>query len=502
MHGFSSLSRYISALALVAAATLVCEVLRSYFSPVNMVMAYLLAVVVAAVSLGRWPAIVAALFGVVSFDFFFVPPRFSFSVADKEYLLTFFALFVVGMVISALVARAREQAETLRIRGEETAALYRLSRDLSTVAELDGVLRGAVGSLEENLHVTVAIWMQGDDGLEMVVSSVGLHPDNADHEAAGWSFLSQRSSGLGTDMFVAASMLHLPLKSAAMVEGVLSVAPADGLPVPEGKRRTLETCAAHIAMALERARLASAAEEARLLKARETLERALLNSISHDLRTPLVSVTGVLSSLRDEGAVLDEHARQELLETACGEAERLNRFVGNLLDMTRLEAGAVRLTLEPCDAQELVGCALSAMEQRLGERRVEVTLAPDLPLVPMDLVLMIQVLVNLLDNAHKHAPRGSDITIAGRVENPWLVMEIVDRGPGVAEKDLERIFDKFYRIPVPEGAGGTGLGLSICKGIIEAHGGRIRAENLAGGGFCMEVRLPLAVEGSSDDAGT
>jgi two-component system sensor histidine kinase KdpD len=364
------------------------------------------------------------------------------------------------------------------------------------------VLRGAVRNLEENLHVLVAVWMQGGDGPETVVSSVGLHPTDSDREAVGWSFLSRRASGLGTETFAAGSMLHLPLKSAAMVEGVLSLAPTDGRAVPEGKRRMLETCAAHIAMALERARLATAAEEARLFKARESLERALLNSISHDLRSPLAAVTGVLSSLRDERAVLDDQARQELLETACGEAERLNRFVGNLLDMTRLEAGAVHLKSELCDVQELVGCALSAMEQRLGARRVEVMLAPDLPPVPMDLVLMIQVLVNLLDNAHKHAPPGSDIGLIGRVEEPWLVVEVVDRGPGVPEQDLQRIFDKFYRIPVPEGAGGTGLGLPICKGIIEAHGGMIRAGNRSGGGLKVEIRLPLPAEGSNDDAGT
>lgn len=500
MHLWSALSRYASASALVVAATLVCEALRPYLSPVNMVMAYLLAVVIAAVSLGRRAAIITALLGVVAFDYFFVPPRFSFSVADKEYLLTFSALLAVGMLISALVARAREQAETLRVKGEETTALYRLSRELATIADPGVVLRGAVGSLEANLHVTVVVWLEVAGGLEAAVSSAGLQPGDTDREAARWTFLNRRPSGLGTEMFATASLLHLPMKSSALVEGVLSVALADGRPVPEEKRRTLETCSAHIAMALERGRLAQAAEEARLLKARETLERALLNSISHDLRTPLVSVTGVLSSLREEGAVLDEKAKRELLETAWGEAERLNRFVGNLLDMTRIEAGAVRLKAEPCDLQELVGCTLAAVEQRLGDRRIEVALASDLPPAAMDLVLMIQVLVNLLDNAHKHAPAGSAIGIGARVEGQWLVLEIVDHGPGVPEHDLQRIFDKFYRLPVPEGAGGTGLGLAICRGIVEAHGGAISAANRVDGGFVIEIRLPVAR--SNHESGT
>lgn len=486
-----SLSRSVSVLALVAAATLACEALRPYISPVNMVMAYLLAVVIAAVSLGRWPAIAAALLGVVTFDFFFVPPRFSFSVADKEYLLTFFALFAVGMVISALVARAREQAESLRVKGEETAALYRLSRDLSAVTGQEGVLHRAVSSLEGNLHVKVAVWMDGDHGMAVAAATGGLSPETTDQEAVRWSLLSGRESGLGTGMFTGATMLHIPMKSAAMVEGVLSVASAEGPPLRMEKRRTLETCSAHIAMSLERVRLAAAAEEARVLKARETLERALLNSISHDLRTPLAIVTGVLSSLQDPGSHLDENSRRELLDSASTEAGRLNRFVGNLLDMSRIEAGAVRLNLEPCDVQDLAGCAMAPLESRLKQRKITFRMQPDIPLVPMDLLLMTQVLINLLDNSLKYSPPDKQIEVTATIDGTWLTIEVADRGEGVPEHDLKRIFDKFHRIPVPEGAAGTGLGLAICKGIVEAHGGEIEAVNRSGGGLKIMIRLPL-----------
>jgi two-component system sensor histidine kinase KdpD len=203
-------------------------------------------------------------------------------------------------------------------------------------------------------------------------------------------------------------------------------------------------------------------------------------------------VTGVLYSLKEEGARLSDQSRRDLLESACSEAERLNRFVGNLLDMTRIEAGAIRPNAELCDVQDLVGCALAAVDQRIGNRTVKIQLPDDLPLVSMDLVLMTQVLVNLLDNAHKYAPRESSIEATASVDGTWLVIEVADRGPGVPEHDLKRIFDKFYRIPVPEGAGGTGLGLSICKGVIEAHGGSIRAENRTGGGLKIVIRLPLA----------
>lgn len=349
-------SGYIGSLLLVGAATLICEFIRPHLIPTNMVMIYQLAVVIAAVKLGLRPAIATAFFSVLTFDFFFVPPRLTFNVTEKEYLVTFTGFFVVGVIISSLVAKVREQS-------------------------------------------------------------------------------------------------------------------------------------------LERERLSKEAEKARILQVQENLERALLNSISHDLRTPLVSIKGALSALKDEGDRLSGQARQELLETASDEAERLNRFVGNLLDMTRLEAGAMRLKIEPSDVQELIGCALSATESRLGEREVSVTLPPGLTLIPLDIVLMTQVLVNLLDNANKYAPAMSSIEIEASVGSDWLTLTVADRGPGVPESELPHIFDKFYHIQVPEKAGGTGLGLSICRGIVEAHGGGIMAKNRAGGGLVVEILLPVNVQG-------
>jgi len=483
--------RHLFSLALIFAATLVCEVLRPYLSPPNMVMVYLLAVVVAALRLGRWPAVTAAALGVLAFDFFFVPPRFSFSVADKEYLLTFFSLFCVGMVISELVARAGEQAESLRIKGEETATLYGLSRELSAAADLEAVLKGTVRNLEENLRQRVLIWMPDGEELEVVEASAGLQITAADREAAIWTFRSRRPSGLGTDMLAGSSMLHLPIKSPTITEGVLSLSTDPESSLKHEQRWVLEACTNQIALAVERARLTKNAEETRLLMARKNLERVLLNSISHDLRTPLVTITGVLDSILDPGNRLPEAARHELLETAREEACRLNRFVGNLLDMTRLEAGAVSLKIEPGDIQDLIGCALSAVEPRLGNRRVNVQLMPDLPLVPFDLVLMTQVVVNLLDNACKLAPESTVIDISARLSDNRLCLEVADRGPGVPESEISRIFEKFYRVPVPEGVSGTGLGLSICRGIVEAHGGMISAHNREGGGLAVAVWLPL-----------
>lgn len=490
---------YAASLALVTAATLLCELLRPFLAPTNMVMFYLLVVVVASVRLGRKPAIATAFLGVLAFDFFFVPPRMTFVVADTQYLLTFLGLFVVGLVISTLVARARERAEVMRAREIQTASLYYLSRDLAASADIDAVLKAVITNVEEALNARVVILLPEGERLDVGAASGGLTLNIKEQAVADWAFRNRHSAGHATDTLVSAELIYLPLQTPDSAMGVLGVQ----LESPEAyhsqdNRRLLDAFATQAAMAMERIRYSRQAEQTQILQARENLERALLNSISHDLRTPLVSVTGALHSLKENGDHLDNDTRQDLLDSACSEAQRLNRFVGNLLDMTRIEAGAIRLNIELCDIQDLVGCALAAIEQRIGNRPVETHLSDDLPLVPMDLVLMTQVLVNLLDNAHKYSLAESIIEIDVAVDNGWLSLEVSDRGPGVPEHDLKRIFDKFYRIPVPEGAGGTGLGLSICKGIVETHGGRISAENRSGGGLRVVMCLPLAKAENTD----
>ena len=491
---------YAACLVLVAGTSLLCEFVRPYLSPTNMVMAYLLAVVVAALRFGLRPAVATAALGVLAFDVFFVPPRFSFTVADKEYLFTFFGLFVVGVVISSLVNKARERAEELRIREGETASLYHLSRDLAAAADTIAIIRATLRNSEESLGAQLAVFLPEGESLALVASSQGLLLEPSEREVANWTFQSLRPAGRGTDSFRSAALTYLPLLALARPLGVLGLklASAPDFASPQTHRR-LDAFATQIAMALERVELARQAQQAQILLARENLERALLNSISHDLRTPLVTITGVLDSILGEGAGMTDRARQELLGTAREEAGRLNRFVGNLLDMTRLEAGAISLKKEPCDVQDLIGCALAAIEPRLGRRPVEVKLLPDYPLVALDMVLMNQVVVNLLDNAIKYSPPESALEITARFDARWLTIEVADRGSGVPEQDLQRIFDKFFRLPIPEGAGGTGLGLSICKGIVEAHGGTIRAENRTGGGLIVTVDVPTDAPSQQQD---
>lgn len=483
---------YLASLALVAATTLLSALAMPFLSPINLVMLYLLAVVLAATRLGLRPAILTAALGVLAFDFFFIPPRFSFTVDDTEYILTFFGLFIVGVVISSLVAKARERAEVMRERELQTESLYYLSRDLAAAADRQSIMTAVLKNISETLQAQLAVLVPQGEQMEILAISKGLVLDVKELAVADWAFRNRREAGIGTETLGSAELLYLPLTTSSSFLGVLGIKLEKMADYHSPhNRRLLDAFTTQISLAMERVHLAVQAEQTQILQARESLERALLNSISHDLRTPLVSIIGVLSSLRDENIQIDDRRRRDLLSGAWDEAERLNRFVGNLLDMTRLEAGEMGLRKEPCDVQDLIGCALAALESKLEGREVDVQLAEGLPLVSMDMVLMTQVLVNLLDNALKYSPTESSIKIVARTQGRQLFIEVLDRGPAIPEPDLQRIFDKFYRIPVPEGVSGTGLGLSICKGIVEAHGGRIRAAKRSGGGLRIAIQLPL-----------
>ncbi len=484
--------RYALGALLVTAGAGLSALVHPLFAPTNLVMIYLLAVVIAAIALGRGPSLLAAILSVLVFDFFFVPPQFTLAVSDTEYLLTFSSLLGVGLIISNLTAQVREQAEAAQRRELHTLELYALSRDLAAAVSLDEIVQNILVHATQTFGREVVVLMP--DATERAVAprilSPGLTLNENELAVAVWVFQHGQPAGRGTDTLPAAGARYLPLKTARGVVGVLGVTPTDsGSHLSPDQRHLLEAFASQAALAIERAQLAEQAQRAEMLQATEKLQTALLNSISHDLRTPLVSITGALSSLQQD-VELDTDARRSLVENAREEAERLNRLVGNLLDMTRIEAGALKVTRELCDVQDVIGAALEPLDNRLRDRPLTVKAPPDL-LAPMDFVLIAQVLTNLLDNALKYSMPGTPIQVLARAEDAEAIIEIADCGVGIPPNDLERVFDKFYRVQRPGQVGGTGLGLSICKGIVEAHAGRIWVQNRADGGTLVTVALPL-----------
>lgn len=489
--------RYAQSALLVAAGAGLSALVHPLFAPTNLAMIFLLVVVIAAVALGRGPSLLAAVLSVLVFDFFFVPPQLTLAVSDTEYLLTFIALLAVGLIISNLTAQVREQAEAAQRREIRTIELYALSRDLAAAANLDEIVQHILVHAGQTFGREVAVLMPdaARRTVALYAASPGLTLDENELAVAAWVFQHGQPAGRGTDTLPAATARYLPLKTARGVVGVLGVTPTDPASrLSPDQRHLLEVFASQSALAIERAQLAEQAQRAKMLQATERLQTALLNSISHDLRTPLVSITGALSSLQEEEIALDVEARRSLVENAREEAERLNRLVGNLLDMTRIEAGALKLTRELCDVQDVIGAALESLGERLRSRPLTVESPPDL-LAPLDFVLIVQVLVNLLDNALKYSPPGTPIEVLARVEGGDVIIQVADRGIGIPPDDLERVFDKFFRVQRPGQVGGTGLGLSICKGIVEAHAGRIWVQNRAGGGTVVAVALPLHLAG-------
>ncbi len=481
--------RYFRSVLLVGVTSLLSVPVHRFVSPSNLVMLYLAAVVIAAIYLGRGPAALTAVLGVLAFDFFFVQPRLSFTVANSEYLLTFLGLLIVGLVISTLAARSREQADAARRREAQAVALYELSRDLASASDPDDILHVVVRHVGETFGREAGILLAAGETLQTRSLSPGFALDEDEMAVAAWAFETGQPAGRGTEALADAEVRFMPLRTARGVLGVLGVQSIEpGVHLRSEQSRLLEVFASQAALAIERAQFAEQARQAQLARAADELQRALLNSVSHDLRTPLVSITGTLSSLEEDGACQGDPVQRSLITMAREEAERLNGLVGNLLDMTRIEAGALKATEEPCDIQEVINAALDRLGDRLVGRAVAIDTAE--LLVPMDFVLMVQVLVNLLDNALKYSPPATPIGVAARDIGGALEISVLDRGCGVPPDELTRIFDKFYRVHPSTGAGGTGLGLAICKGIVEAHHGRIWAENRPGGGTIVTVALP------------
>jgi two-component system sensor histidine kinase KdpD len=459
--------------------------------PIDASMLYLLAVVVASARFRRGPALAASLVGIASFDYFFVHPFYTFSVTDVRYVLTFGVMLLVALVMGNLTGRIRNQAEAAREREQRTSALYALSRELATARDREAVVAAALRSLRDTFALDGVVLLPDDaDG----VSPAGPAPyplDERERAVAQWSFDHGQAAGRGTTTLRGSLALYLPLSSSGpgRAVGVIGLPLADPAEFRDpGRRRLLESLAGQTAVALERLVLAERSRKSEVEVEAERLRTALLSSLSHDMRTPLASIEGAASTMLQETEP-DRADRRELATTIVQESHRMGRLVANLLDMIRVEAGTLQVRKEWQLLADAVGVALLRTEEQLRDHPVTTNFPAELPLVPIDEILLEQVFVNLLENAAKHTPPGTPIEVGAEARPREVIVYVADRGPGLPPGEEEPIFDKFHRGGT--GAGGIGLGLTISRGIVTAHGGRIWAENRPGGGAVFRVSLPI-----------
>lgn len=493
----STIWQYMLALATVGVVTLV-QLLFVNLLFINLVnyelvgLVYVFAVLLTAVYIGRGPAVLAAAASALAWDFLFLEPRFTFQISRAEDLVLLILFFLIALFAGNLTARIRTQERQARYNAERTMALYTLAREISSAVDMDAVLRNAVAQLSRIFDAEVAVLLTSNHRLLQTPHACStLQMNERELGAANWSFENEKPAGRHTDTLPSATGRYIPLRTSTETVGVIGIRTDKESRLSFDQEALLVTFTNQIALVIEREMFDQAAEQAAMLKESERLYAALLNSISHELRTPIATIMGASSGLMNEATSAGAGARQTLAADIQTSAERLNRLVENLLDMSRLESGRLSLKLEWCDACDLVGVAVQRVAAELSPRPVTVDCAPQLPLLRMDFVLMEQVLVNLLDNVAHYTPPTTAVQISLRVQGTSLEIRVADSGPGIPLAEQARIFDKFYRLPGTP-TGGTGLGLSISRGLVEAHGGTLSIEHSPLGGACFAIRLPIA----------
>ena len=486
---------YIVALAAVTIALGVSRSIQPYFGIENVDLVFLVAVVVIAVRYGLLPSLAASLAASLCYNFFFLPPLYTFTIADPKNLAAFVFFILVALLISNLAARVRAQALTARGRSQTTEQLYAFSRKLAGGGTLDDVLWATAFQAASMLKVRVVLLLP-EEGF--IAVKAGYPPedmlDDADLAAATWAWEHDRPAGRGSDTLPGAKRLFLPMRTGRGAIGVVGIdSDKPGPLLTPDRRRLLDALIDQAALAIERVQLVEDLDRAKLTVETDRLRSALLTSISHDLKTPLAAILGAAGAMRDLASALDDKAKADLLGTIVDESERLNRFIANLLDMTKLESGAIKPNTALHDLGEIVATALQRASKILAQHRVELDMAADLPMVEVDAILFEQVLFNLLDNAAKYAQAGTIVRIRCTRDQDRLRLDILDEGTGIPADELKLIFDKFHRAPKGDQVrAGTGLGLAISRGFVEAMGGTIISANRQDGqGAVFTITLPI-----------
>jgi two-component system, OmpR family, sensor histidine kinase KdpD len=486
----SPLWQYAAGLGVVGLCTGVNAVLYSHVGPQALALIYLLGVVLLAFGVGRGPTLATATASALMWDYFFLEPRFTLYLLHVDDVMMFCMYFVVALVLGQFASRVRWQERAERRREERSTALYLLTRDLADAADVDDVAQRLVRQVAQAFKAKVAVLLREPGGnlARTAHHASTFAVSEKEQSVAAWAFRFGKAAGRFTDNLPLAAAIYMPLQTNRGPTGVLGVAlEGDHQPTLE-QRDLLDAYARQAALVLDRLRLDAESQQAHLLAESEKLSKALLNSISHELRTPISAITTAATALVE--AKTPQHLRDTLAHEIQESAARLNRLVSNLLDMTRLESGNVKPRLDWCDVGDLINVALRHNERELSTHQVALALHPPLPLVKMDFVLIEQALNNLLLNAAHYTPAGTTVEVKALATAEEMTISVADHGPGLPPESLPHVFDKFYRVPGAP-AGGTGLGLSIVKGLVEAHGGRVEARNRPGGGAEFSIYLPI-----------
>jgi two-component system, OmpR family, sensor histidine kinase KdpD len=484
----STLMQYLAAFGAVAVVTLAAFLFTPLIGSQATALIFLLSVVVLALFVPRGPTLFAAAMSALLWDFFFVPPVFAFRIARFEDVVLFGVYVVIALVLGQLTARIRAQEEAERLREKRATTLYLLTRELIEATTLEQIVERAAHRLEQVFKAHVVVLLSDPDELGRFYPGGKLSGD--DQLAAAWALQHGQPAGRFTDNCPMASFFYAPLATSAGAAGVVGLQLTQSSPPTIHQLNLLDAFGQQIVLAVDRHRLQQVSERARLLVESERLSKTLLDSVSHEIRTPIAAIKGAAGNLAELMTAAPSGPQLAMIAEIQEATERLNRLVGNILDVTRLGSGGVKPRFDECDVAELVHLAVAETEQELARHPLTVDIAPGLPIVPMDFVLMQQVLANLLSNAARHTPPGTPVQIAASVEHDSLLLVIADHGPGLAPGLLPHIFDKFYRAPNAT-TGGTGLGLSLVRGFVEAQGGRVTAENARDGGMAFTIRLPL-----------
>ncbi len=484
--------QYLIAAVAVWGVTLPFFLLAPLAGPRAVALLYLLVVVVMALFLGRGATLLAATMSALLWDFFFLPPVTTFRIGNIDDDILFSVYFVVVLVAGQLTARVAAKEKDRRQGEERATALYKLARDLAGAATLDQMLQKVANQMDLVFGAKIAVLLlEPRQGLSFQAHPASTYGVEAtDHAVADWVYQNGRPAGRFALHKPESRALFMPLEAGGRVTGVLGLNFAQPTPLTPQQRELLEAFSQHIAMALDWHRLRAEASQTELLAESERLSKTLLNSVSHEIRTPLSAIKSAASGLIEFGPAELSAPRQQMVAEIQEATERLDRLVGKVMDITRLESGMVKPNPSPCDLGDLVHVALKSTKGELALHPVAVELPARLPLVRADFVLLQHSVMNLLANAGAHTPPGTRVLVSVVARNGFMELSVLDRGPGFPPAVIPRLFDKFYRAP-GAATGGTGLGLSLVKGFVEAQGGRVTAGNRDGGGAVFTISLPL-----------